>query len=130
MVGAISQGFEFPTVKAVEITDSEIFGQVRRRERRVHMDDAVPSFTDLKVGDLVVHLSHGIGRYLGVETLDSAGVTRDYMVIEYAGHDKLYVPTDQVHSLQKYIGPEGERPRLSKLGGSEWQRAKKKSGVQ
>ena len=82
VVGAISQGFEFPTVKAVEITDSEIFGQVRRRERRVHMDDAVPSFTDLKVGDLVVHLSHGIGRYLGVETLDSAGVTRDYMVIE------------------------------------------------
>ncbi len=126
VVGAISQGFEFPTLKAVEITDSEIFGQVRRRERRVHMDDAVPSFTDLKVGDLVVHLSHGIGRYLGVETLDSAGVTRDYMVIEYAGHDKLYVPTDQVHSLQKYIGPEGERPRLSKLGGSEWQRAKKK----
>ncbi len=125
-VGAISQGFEFPTLKVVEITDSEIFGQVRRRERRAHMDDAVPSFTDLKVGDLVVHLSHGIGRYLGVETLESAGVTRDYLVIEYAGRDKLYVPTDQVHLLQKYIGPEGERPRLSKLGGNEWQRAKKK----
>lgn len=126
VVGAISQGFEFPGLKVVEITDTEIFGQVRRRERKVPMDEAVPSFTDLKLGDLVVHLSHGIGRYLGVETLESAGVTRDYLVIEYAGRDKLYVPTDQVHLLQKYIGPEGERPRLSKLGGNEWQRAKKK----
>ena len=125
-VGAISEGFEFPAFKVVEITDSEIFGQIRRRERRVHMDEAVPSFTDLKVGDLVVHMAHGIGRYLGVETLDSAGITRDYMVIEYAAQDKLYVPTDQVHSLQKYVGPEGERPRLSKLGGSEWKRIRKK----
>ncbi len=83
-------------------------GQVRRRERRAHMDDAVPSFTDLKVGgDLVVHLSHGIGRYLGVETLESAGVTRDYLVIEYAGRDKLYVPTDQVHLLQNTLVPKG-----------------------
>lgn len=124
--GAISKGFEFPNLKIVQIADNEIFGQTRRRERRPHLDDAVPSFTDLKVGDLVVHLAHGIGRYLGVETLASAGVTRDYMLIEYAGRDKLYVPTDQVHSLQKYIGPEEERPRLSKLGGNEWKRVQKK----
>ncbi|NLG87012.1 MAG: transcription-repair coupling factor [Firmicutes bacterium] len=126
VVGAISEGFELPTWKVVQITDSELFGQARRRERRMPMDEAIPSFTDLKVGDLVVHISHGIGRYLGVETLDSAGVTRDYLVIEYAGHDKLYVPTDQVYLLQKYVGPEGENPRLSKLGGNEWHRAKKK----
>ncbi|HHY91958.1 MAG TPA: transcription-repair coupling factor, partial [Firmicutes bacterium] len=88
---------------------------------------AVPSFTDLKVGDLVVHVVHGIGRYQGVKTLESAGSTRDYLVLEYAGNDRLYVPTDQVHLLQKYIGPEGESPRLSKLGGNEWQRAKSRA---
>jgi transcription-repair coupling factor (superfamily II helicase) len=127
VVGAISEGFELPALRVVQITDSELFGQVRRRERRRPMDEAISSFTDLKVRDLVVHLSHGIGRYLGVETLDSAGVTRDYLVIEYSGKDKLYVPTDQVYLLQKYVGPEGENPRLSKLGGNEWNRAKKKA---
>ncbi|HHV58193.1 MAG TPA: transcription-repair coupling factor [Firmicutes bacterium] len=127
-VGPISAGFELPTLKVVEISDAEIFGQARRRERRAPLEEAaVPSFTDLKVGDLVVHVVHGIGRYQGVKTLESAGSTRDYLVLEYAGHDLLYVPTDQVHLLQKYIGPEGESPRLSKLGGNEWQRAKSRA---
>jgi transcription-repair coupling factor (superfamily II helicase) len=92
------------------------------------MDEAaISTFTDLKVGDLVVHVVHGIGRYQGVKTLESAGSVRDYLVLEYAGHDRLYVPTDQVHLLQKYIGPEGENPRLSKLGGNDWQRAKSRA---
>ncbi|MGI6605233.1 MAG: transcription-repair coupling factor [bacterium] len=124
-VGTISAGFELPSLKVVEIADGEIFGRTRRRERRSAMDEsAVPSFTDLKVGDLVVHVVHGIGRYRGVETLESAGSTRDYLLLEYAGQDRLYVPTDQVYLLQKYVGPEGENPRLSKLGGNEWQRAR------
>jgi transcription-repair coupling factor (superfamily II helicase) len=128
VVRPISQGFELPTLKTVEISDGEIFGQARRRERRTAMDEAaISTFTDLKVGDLVVHVVHGIGRYQGVKTLESAGSVRDYLVLEYAGHDRLYVPTDQVHLLQKYIGPEGENPRLSKLGGNEWQRAKSRA---
>src|SRR5690606_35920038 len=76
--------------------------------------------------DYVVHVNHGIGRYLGVDTLQIGGVHKDYLIVEDAGGDKLYVPTDQVHLLQKYIGVEGQGPRLYKLGGNEWARVKRR----
>src|SRR5690606_11185343 len=67
-----------------------------------------------------------IGRYLGVETLEIGGVHKDYLVVQYAGEDKHYVPTDQVGLLQKYIGVEGQEPRLSRLGGGDWARVKRR----
>ena len=71
-----------------------------------------------------MHESHGIGKYLGVETLDVGGIHKDYLHIQYAGDDKLFVPTDQVGLLQKYIGSEGDLPRLHRMGGTEWVKAK------
>ncbi|NLW46335.1 MAG: transcription-repair coupling factor, partial [Firmicutes bacterium] len=82
------------------------------------------SFTDLKAGDYVVHISHGIGQYMGIETLEIAGGHRDYLRIQYAGEDRLFVPTDQINMLQKYVGVEDVPPKLNKLGGGDWQKVK------
>ena len=74
-----------------------------------------------------MHVNHGIGKYMGVETLTINNVHRDYLYIKYSGTDKLFVPTDQVHLIQKYIGAEGEVPRLSKMNSTAWKRAKAKA---
>lgn len=126
--GVIGSGFEFPQAKLVIITELDIFGRQKKRPRaRVPKEQQITYFRDIKIGDYVVHVNHGIGKYVGVETLEVAGINKDYLLIRYAGEDKLYVPTDQVHLLQKYIGAEGEAPRLSKMGGTDWLKAKTKA---
>ena len=80
----------------------------------------ITSLLDLKDGDYVVHIHHGIGRYLGLTRIKSGGVEKDFLLIQYEGADRLYVPTDQVDRVQKYIGSEGGAPHVNKLGGSEW----------
>lgn len=119
-------GFIYGDAGLVVLTETEIQGRKRTRHRFRFDDEAgkITSYTDLKAGDLVVHVAHGIGRYAGVETLEIAGTKRDYLLVKYAGDDKLYVPTDQVDLLQKYIGVEGSVPRLNKMGGHEWSRVK------
>ncbi len=119
-------GFIFDDAHLVVLTETEIQGRKRARRRFRFDDEAakITSYTDLKAGDLVVHVAHGIGRYVGVETLEIAGTKRDYLLVRYAGDDKLYVPTDQVDLLQKYIGVEGAVPKLNKMGGTEWSRTK------
>lgn len=84
------------------------------------------AFTDLNVGDYVVHENHGIGQYMGTVRLSSEGKLRDFLHIRYQGTDKLYVPTDQMDRVQKYIGSEGEAPKLNRLSGGEWQKQKAK----
>lgn len=84
-------------------------------------------FTDLKPGDYVVHEVHGIGRYIGIKTIEMDGVHKDYLEIHYAGKDILYVPTDQLSLLQRYIGNEGDTPKLQKMGGSDWQKTRAKA---
>lgn len=123
--GSISGGFDLPHAKTVWLAEKDIFGRQKlKRRMRVAKDKQIQYFRDINVGDYVVHVNHGIGKYIGVETLAVDGVHKDYLFIRYAGEDKLFLPTDQVHMLQKYIGSEGEAPRLSKMGGSEWLRAK------
>ena len=119
-------GFIYSDAGLVVLTETEIQGRKRTRYRFRFDDEAgkITSYTDLKAGDLVVHVAHGIGRYAGVETLEIAGTKRDYLLVRYAGDDKLYVPTDQVDMLQKYIGVEGSTPKLNKMGGHEWNRVK------
>ncbi len=116
-VGVLSAGFELPHARLVVLAEVDIFGrQKKRRMPRVARDQQITYFRDINVGDYVVHVNHGIGKYTGVETLEVGGVHKDYFRIRYAGEDKLYVPTDQVQLLQKYIGSEGEVPQASPHG--------------
>ncbi|MBO8137023.1 MAG: transcription-repair coupling factor [Desulfotomaculum sp.] len=125
--GHLSSGFELPAARLVVITEKEIFGQRKKaRKRRVKTGDRLSPFEDLKVNDYVVHVNHGIGRYMGITTLEVGGVKRDYLLVKYAGDDKVYVPTDQVGLLQRYSSSEGTVPKLSKLGSNEWSRTKNK----
>lgn len=129
----LSAGFELPSVRLVWLTEGDLFGkQKKKRIFRTAAGEAILHFRDLKIGDYVVHINHGIGKYVGVETLIVEGMHKDYFLLRYAGDDKLYIPTDQVHLLQKYIGAEGAPPKLHKLGGSEWgrQKAKARASVQ
>lgn len=124
--GYLTNGFELTDWKIVVFTEHELFYQPKKKApRRMFQDGKRVTFLeDLQVGDYVVHLNHGIGRYLGIEKLAVADMERDYLVIKYRGDDKLYVPTTQVGLLQKYSYQEGLRPKLSKLGGSEWSKIK------
>lgn len=125
-LGVLNQGFEYPDLKLVVITEQEVFSQRKRKKRRQKVQEGskISVFTDLEVGDYVVHVHHGIGRYLGIEKLMVDGIYKDYLLIQYSGEDKLYIPTDQIDLIQKYIGAEGHVPKLNKLGGSEWNKVK------
>lgn len=123
--GNLSSGFELPEDQIAVITEKEIKGRLKlQRRSRTGQARRIADYSELKAGDYVVHVSHGIGKYIGVETIELNGVHRDYFHIRYASDDKLYVPTDQVQLLQKYIGSEGEAPKLSRLGGTDWAKAK------
>ncbi|MDL2217627.1 transcription-repair coupling factor [Christensenellaceae bacterium OttesenSCG-928-M15] len=114
-------GMLYPSLKLTVLTEAELFGIARGPKRKRHAAGERIVFSELKPGDLVVHEAHGIGRFIGVEALTVQDTKRDYLLMEYAGSDRLYIPTDQLDRVQKYIGGD-EAPRLSKLGGSEWQR--------
>lgn len=128
--GNLQSGFELPSSHLVIITEGEMFSQKQRKARKMDkkVDNAerIKSYTELKVGDYVVHHNHGIGKYVGIGTLEIAGIHKDYLHILYAGGDKLSVPIEQVDMIQKYVGNEDKEPKVNKLGGSEWTRAKSK----
>ncbi len=127
---SLPQGFVFPELHLCVLTPFELFGKrpsakARRKTNALQKSDLVP-------GDLVVHEVHGIGRFLGVEQLTVENHTRDYLLFAYRGEDRLYIPTDQLDRVQKYIGTDEEHPpQLSKLGGNDWQNrvAKAKAGA-
>jgi transcription-repair coupling factor (superfamily II helicase) len=121
-------GFKLQDAGVMVLTDSEIFGAQRmHRARRVsHEGIPISSILDLKEGDYVVHVNHGIGYYRGIHKLETQGVEREYLLLEYAMGDKLYVPSEQIDRVQKYIGGEGTPPVVHRLGGSEWARTTKK----
>lgn len=127
--GNLETGFEFPAFKLAVYTDLELYGKRKAKRHKAAKVEKGLRLTqaDLKVGDYVVHVNHGIGQYMGVETLEVGGHKKDYLNIQYAGKDRLYVPTDQINLLQRYVGLDDQAPRLSKLGGSEWARAKKRA---
>ena len=94
------------------------------RKRRKTRGEQIKSFADVQAGDYVVHESHGIGKFVGIEQLTVQGVRKDYLKVKYAGEDSLYIPVDQLGMLQKYIGGDGVAPRLNKLSGGEWKATK------
>lgn len=122
----IHTGFVFPALGFGIVGEQEVAGRRRshRSARRSTTRQAHDAFRDLNPGDFIVHQHHGIGRFTGLVHRDMAGVERDYLLVEYAGDDKLYVPTDQLASITRYTG--GESPRLSRMGGTDWSQIRQK----
>ncbi|HET7580834.1 MAG TPA: transcription-repair coupling factor [Bacillales bacterium] len=128
-IGAVNGGFELPLSKLAVITEQEVFTKkVKKSRKRQKLSNAerIKSYSELNVGDYVVHINHGIGKYLGIETLEVKGTHKDYLHLRYAGNDKLYIPVEQIDQVQKYIGSEEKDPKVYKLGGNDWKRVKKR----
>jgi transcription-repair coupling factor (superfamily II helicase) len=126
----LNEGFKLPSARLLALTDREVFGWRRvRRPIRRRAAEGIPigSLTDLREDDYVVHINHGIGIYRGLVRRGPQGGEREYLLIEYAEGDRLYVPTEQFDRVQKYLGGEDERPAVHRLGGSEWERAKRRA---
>lgn len=124
--GSLKRGFEYLDGKLVVISGRELFGEEKSRKRTKKKKGAkIESFTDLKVGDYVIHENHGLGIYRGIEQIEiDAGIIRDYLKLEYADGGAIFVHTGQMDLIQKYIGEEGGRRKLNKLGGADWNKAK------
>ncbi|MDP5276948.1 transcription-repair coupling factor [Chengkuizengella axinellae] len=127
----LTSGFEFPSIHLAVITEEEMFNKkhrkVRKANKRVENAEKIKSYLDLKLGDYVVHVNHGIGKYVGIGTLEINGIHKDYIHIMYANDDKLSIPIDQLDLVQKYVSSEDKEPKLYKLGGTEWAKAKNKA---
>ena len=124
MQGLLTDGFELPHSRLVVVVEGNIYGQQKRKLRnKPKKGQEINYFTDLSVGDYVVHSMHGIGKYVGLKTIETEGIHRDYIEIAYAGTDRLYLPASNLDQLQKYIGNEGDVPRIHKMGGSDWRKA-------
>lgn len=124
--GKVRRGFEYPILKFAVITESDIFGaqQKKKKRHRTYEGEKIQSFTDLSVGDYVVHENHGLGIYRGIEKLEVDKKVKDYIKIEYQGGSNLYILATQLDMIQKYAGKDARKPKLNKLGGQEWTRTK------
>ena len=127
--GSFSTGFEFAEANILVISSEDLFENTNVRRKRLSSafkNGEKIIFEDLKEGDYVVHRFHGIGQYIGVNTIKADKVTKDYIKIKYKGDDVLYVPTNALDNIRKYIGPEKVAPKLNKLGSKEWDKTKLK----
>lgn len=129
VVDSFTRGFTLPSVNLVYLTERELFNRqnhLKKQVKTLENAERLRSYADLKPGDYVVHVNHGIGRFEGIKTLDVDGQKRDYITITYQKGDQLFVPADQLKQVQKYVGSEAKRPHVNKLGGSEWEKTKRK----
>ncbi|MFJ8066760.1 transcription-repair coupling factor [Psychrobacillus sp. NPDC096426] len=127
--GDLDAGFELPLQRIAVITDAELFKQKHKKKARgqkVSNAERIKSYSEIKPGDSVVHIHHGIGKYIGIETLLVNGIHKDYLHIRYRGEDKLFVPVDQIDLIQKYVASGEKDPKLHKLGGADWKKTKTK----
>lgn len=131
VIGSLQNGFEIPSMKLVVMTEADLFKQAvpktKMKRQKITNAERIQSYQDLKIGDYVVHINHGVGKFLGIQTLELDGVHKDYLHIAYQGDDVLYVPIDQIDQVQKYTGTEGKEPKIYKLGGNTWEKVKKKA---
>lgn len=126
-VGVLSRGFELPEAGLQLLADGDVFPEevhLHARGRRRGLRSFLSDFRDLKTGDLVVHEEHGIGRFLGLETLEIGGTTREFMVLGYQAGDKLKVPVESFDRIQKYASAESARPAVDRLGSGAWEKTK------
>lgn len=126
--GRVMRGFEYPLLKYVVIADSDIFGQEKKKKKKkkVYEGQKIQDFSQLKVGDYVVHESHGLGVYQGIEKVEIDHVTKDYMKIQYRDGGNLYVLATGLDVIQKYASADARKPKLNKLGTQEWTKTKAK----
>ncbi len=123
---ALSAGFSVPDIKLFVIQESEIFGRRKKAPKSIKSAKSVPidTFVELTPGDVVVHVNYGIGLFKGIERVKSGGLERDYIKLEYADEDVAFVPIEQANLVQRYIGNEGERPKLDRIGSKAWENRK------
>ncbi|MCK4676394.1 MAG: transcription-repair coupling factor, partial [Gammaproteobacteria bacterium] len=139
-VSEISQGLVLSANDRIKadiavITESQIYGQraIQKRRRKkpgTDTDAIVQNLTDLTIGAPVVHIDHGVGRYLGLEKLTGDGYDAEFLLLEYAGNDKLYVPVSSLHLISRYTGASAENAPVHKLGSDQWSKARKKAAKQ
>lgn len=126
---SLPMGFELVESNVIVYTDYEV--HTKRKKTTAYKSNfkdgqKIKDYNELQVGDYVVHVQHGIGQYIGIETLETNGARKDFLMIAYRGGDKLYVPIDKIELVQKYVGSEGVIPKIHKLGTSEWEKTKAK----
>ncbi len=127
--GKLHKGFEYPLIKFVVITEGDMFGVEKRKKKRKKYNyegKKISSFSELSVGDYVVHESHGLGIYKGIEKIEQDHVIKDYIKVEYGDGGNLYLPATRLEGIQKYAGADAKVPKLNKLGGTEWTKTKTK----
>ena len=124
--GKLHRGYEYPMLQFAVITETDIFGAEKKQKKRhrTYEGEKIQSFTDLNIGDFVVHENHGLGIYKGIEKIEVDKTTKDYIKIEYAGGSNLYILATQLEMIQKYAGKDAKKPKLNRLGGQEWQKTK------
>jgi len=125
---SLSSGFEMPDEKVAIITEKELFNKQPKKRRHQTLANAerLKSYNELKPGDYVVHVNHGIGKFIGMQTMEVDGKHQDYIKIEYRDDGRLFIPVTQLDMVQKYVSAEGKSPKINKLGGNEWQKTKRK----
>ena len=125
--GHVAEGYEYPMLKFTVISETDIFGRgKKKRKRKIYEGQKIQSFSELKVGDYVVHENHGLGIYQGIEKMDIDKTSKDYMKISYAGGSNLYIPATQLDLIQKYADADAKKPKLNRLGTQEWTKTKTK----
>ena len=126
LIGFVHRGFIVPPLNTIVVTHHECFGQVsvRRRVRRIQSLSPVDNMLDLKKGDYVVHISYGIGKYVGIRMMEKSGSTAEYITLEYADKIQIHVPVANIGLIQKFIGSTPKRPTLSKIGTKKWEKQK------
>ena len=126
--GKLKKGYEYPMIQFVVISESDIFGgeKKKKKHRKAYEGERIASFTDLNVGDYVVHENHGLGIYRGIEKIEVDKTVKDYIKIEYANSGTLYILATQLELLQKYAGADAKKPKLNKLGSQDWSKTKSK----
>lgn len=123
---SVHRGYEYPLLQFAVITETDIFGGEKKKKKRhrTYEGEKIQSFTDLNVGDYVVHENHGLGVYKGIEKIEVDKTLKDYIKIEYAGGSNLYILATQLEMIQKYAGKDAKKPKLNRLGGQEWTKTK------
>ncbi|MDI9237111.1 transcription-repair coupling factor [Streptococcus suis] len=128
-IGQLASGFHLMDEKLVFITEKEIFNKkMKRKTRRTNISNAerIKDYSELAVGDYVVHHVHGIGQYLGIETIEISGIHRDYLTVQYQNFDRISIPVEQIDLLSKYLASDGKAPKVNKLNDGRFQRTKQK----